>query len=309
MRGSQVVGLGHYLPVTTVASHEIADGLGVSVEWIHSRTGIRSRHVAGPDESVVDMAAAAARRALADARVDVSAVEVVAVATSTGDRMPSTASQVAGRLGLHCAAFDVNAACAGFCHALAVADGLVRTGSAMTALVIGADVATAFVDWQDRNTACLFGDGAGAVVVTAGEAEGIAPVHWGSVGEHGGLVRLGARQAIRQEGQAVFRWAIGLGEMMRQACAAADIKPEQVRGFVPHQANLRIIDALVESLDAPDLVVARDVVDVGNTMAASIPVALSRMAARGELPAAEPVLLFGFGSGLAYAGQVLHIGR
>jgi len=309
MRGSQIVGLGHHLPDRIVTSDEVASRLGLDGPWIHARTGIRTRHVAAPDETVVDLATYASRRALAAAPEEARSPEAVIVATSTGERMPSTASQVADRLGLHAAAFDVNAACAGFCQALAVATGLIAAGTAETVLVVGADIASRTLDPVDRNTAPLFGDGAGAAVVTRSATAGIGPVHWGSAGEHGDLVTLDGGGLIRQQGQAVFRWAIGLGSHLRAACKLAGVKPADVAAFIPHQANLRIIDALAATLDAPGMRVARDVVEVGNTMAASVPMALSRMAERGELPPHRPTLLFGFGSGLSWAGQIIHLDR
>jgi 3-oxoacyl-[acyl-carrier-protein] synthase-3 len=306
-RGSEIIGVGHCLPKRAVSSAEVAAGLGVDAGWIEARTGIRTRHVSGPGETVVSLAATAANDALKaanDALTTIS-VDAIIVATSTGERMPSTASQVAAALGVHAAAFDVNAACSGFGHALAIADGLIRADAAETALVIGADVISTRLDWTDHATAPLFGDGAGAVVVRACEEQRIGPVHWASVGEQGGLVTLrDVDRVIRQQGQPVFRWAIGLGAQLRTACELADVKPGDLAAFVPHQANLRIVNALADALEAPDAVVARDVIEVGNTMAASIPIALSRMAARGEMPTG-PILLFGFGSGLAYAGQVV----
>jgi 3-oxoacyl-[acyl-carrier-protein] synthase-3 len=308
--GSEIIGAGSYLPDRVVSSEEIAETLGVTAEWIHSRTGIRTRHIAADGESVVDMATHAALRSVAAAGAHAATVDAVIVATSTGDRMPSTASQVAARLDLTCAAFDINAACAGFCHALAVADGLITGGAAGSVLVIGVDRSSTSLDWHDRNTAPLFGDGAGAVLLRRGAVGGITRPVWGSFGNFGGLVELRTgSKVIRQDGPAVFRWAIGLGDLIDDTCRAGGIDAKEVAAFVPHQANLRIIDALAAGLPAPQTRVARDVVDVGNTMAASIPTALARMSDRGEVPAGEPVLLFGFGSGLSYAGQIVRVHR
>jgi 3-oxoacyl-[acyl-carrier-protein] synthase-3 len=306
MRGSTIVGLGYFLPARVVTTEQLGAMLGVGADWILSRTGIRTRHVVAAGETLVDLATAAAVRAIADSGAPTASIDAVIVATSTGRRMPSTATQVAARLGLQCGAFDVNAACAGFCHAIAVADGLIRTGGADTVLVVGADVSSTSIDWQDRNTAALFGDGAGAALLQISDREDIGPTLWGSEGEHGNLVRLD-RGTISQEGPTVFRWAIGLGDHVRGICRKGGIEPREAAAFVPHQANLRIIDALATNLQFVDTVIARDVTEVGNTMAASVPVALARMAERGELPVDRPIVLFGFGSGLSYAGQVIRL--
>jgi 3-oxoacyl-[acyl-carrier-protein] synthase-3 len=306
VRGSTIVGLGYVLPERVVATEELGAMLGVGADWILSRTGIRARHVAAAGETVVDLATGAANRAIADSGVRAASIDAVIVATSTGQRMPSTATQVAARLGLQCGAFDVNAACAGFCHAIAVADGLIRTGGADTVLVVGADIASASIDWQDRYTAPIFGDGAGAALLQISDREDIGPTLWGSDGEHGSLVRLD-HGTISQEGPTVFRWAIGLAEHVRGICRKGGIEPREAAAFVPHQANVRIIDALASNLQLVDTVIARDVTEVGNTMAASVPVALARLAERGELPAGGPIVLFGFGSGLSYAGQVVRL--
>lgn len=311
MRGSTIVGVGSFLPERVMSSDEVAETLGVPPDWVLSRTGIRTRHLAAPGETVVDLATNAATNAIIHSGAQTSGalnapIDALIVATSTGDRMPSTASQVAARLGLHCAALDVNAACAGFCHALAVADGLIRTGSADTVLVIGADIASVSIDWHDRNTAPIFGDGAGAVLLQHSDTEDIGPTLWGSQGEYGDLVTL-TDGTIRQQGPSVFRWAIGLGHHVRAICRKGGVEPHEIAAFVPHQANLRIIDALANDLQASDAVIAREVVDVGNTMAASIPIALARMAARQELPIGGPIVLFGFGSGLTYAGQTVRL--
>jgi 3-oxoacyl-[acyl-carrier-protein] synthase-3 len=318
MRGSTIVGVGCFLPERVVSSDEVAQTLGVPPEWVLTRTGIRTRHLAAPGETVVDLATHAANAAILHSGQHggehgsehggdpATPIDAVIVATSTGDRMPSAASQVAARLGLHCAAFDINAACAGFCHALAVGDGLIRTGGADTVLIVGVDISSTSIDWTDRNTAPIFGDGAGAVVLRHSDTEGIGPTMWGSQGEFGGLVTL-TGEFIQQQGPSVFRWAIGLGDHVRSICHKGGVEPADMAAFVPHQANLRIIDALVADLQPSDAVIARDVVDVGNTMAASIPIALARMAQRRELPIGGPIVLFGFGSGLSYAGQTIRL--
>jgi 3-oxoacyl-[acyl-carrier-protein] synthase-3 len=221
------------------------------------------------------------------------------------------AARVAARLGIPSpAAMDVNVVCAGFTHALATADHTVRAGAATRALVIGADKMSEVADWTDRTTCVLVGDGAGAAVVEAapeGEAPGIGPVLWGSVPEMGNAVRIeGTPARFAQEGQSVYRWATTkLPPLARQACERAGLVPEDLAGVVLHQANLRIIEPLAEKIGAVNAVVARDVTESGNTSAASIPLAFSKLVERGEISSGDPVLLFGFGGNLSYAGQVV----
>jgi 3-oxoacyl-[acyl-carrier-protein] synthase-3 len=205
---------------------------------------------------------------------------------------------------------DVNVVCAGFTHALATADHTVRAGAAARALVIGADKMSDVTDWSDRTTCVLVGDGAGAAVVEAcpaGEEPGIGPVLWGSVPEMGHAVRIeGTPPRFAQEGQSVYRWATTqLPAVARSACERAGVAPEDLAGVVLHQANLRIIEPLAEKLGAVNAVVARDVTESGNTSAASIPLAFSKLLEQGALSAGDPVLLFGFGGNLSYAGQVV----
>jgi 3-oxoacyl-[acyl-carrier-protein] synthase-3 len=221
------------------------------------------------------------------------------------------AARVAARLGIPSpAAMDVNVVCAGFTHALATADHTVRAGAATRALVIGADKMTEVADWTDRTTCVLVGDGAGAAVVEACPADeepGIGPVLWGSVPEMGHAVRIeGTPSRFAQEGQSVYRWATTqLPPLARKACERAGLVPEDLAGVVLHQANLRIIEPLALKIGAVNAVVARDVVDSGNTSAASIPLAFSKLVERGEISTGDPVLLFGFGGNLSYAGQVV----
>jgi 3-oxoacyl-[acyl-carrier-protein] synthase-3 len=221
------------------------------------------------------------------------------------------ATRVAHKLGIQApAAYDVNTACSGFCYGLATADHALRAGAARNALVIGAEKLSDFVDWTDRSTCILFGDAAGAAVVTpvpGDEPAGIGPVVWGSDPERGDTVRIeGWRPYIWQEGQAVFRWATtAIAPVAREACQKAGVDPSEIAAFVAHQANGRIIDGIAKRLKLSNAVIAKDIVESGNTSAASIPLALSKLVERGEVPAGSPVLLFGFGGGLTYAGQVI----
>ncbi|AJF68151.1 beta-ketoacyl-ACP synthase III [Streptomyces vietnamensis] len=313
MTGTRIAALGHYQPAKVLTNHDLAELVDTSDEWILSRVGIRTRHVAGPDEPVDELAAHAAGKALAAAGLTAGDIDLVLVATSTAiDRSPNTAARVAARLGMGSpATMDLNVVCAGFTHALATADHAVRAGAARRALVIGADKMTEITDWTDRTTCVLTGDGAGAAIVEATETDtgAIGPVLWGSVPEMGHAVRIeGTPPRFAQEGQSVYRWATQqLPALARQTCERSGIAPEDLAGVVLHQANLRIIEPLAAKIGAVNAVVARDVVDSGNTSAASIPLALSKLVERGELPSGAPVLLFGFGGNLSYAGQVVRV--
>ncbi|AKT50440.1 beta-ketoacyl-ACP synthase III [Arsenicicoccus sp. oral taxon 190] len=309
MPGSSVVAVGHYQPARVLDNHELARLVDTSDEWITRRVGIRERRVAAPQESVADMATAAALDALRSAGVDPGGVDLVLVATCTNhDRSPSTAAQVARRLGIASpAVMDVNAVCSGFCHALALADQAIAAGSATRAVVVGVDKFTDFVDWSDRATCILVGDGAGAVVVEASGTPTVGPVVWGSVPEMGDAVVIKELpEGFSQEGQSVFRWTTtALPQIARQICERAGLDPHDLGGIVLHQANLRIIEPLAAKIGATRAVVATDVVESGNTSAASVPLALSKLVRSGQVASGEPILLFGFGGGLAYAGQVI----
>jgi 3-oxoacyl-[acyl-carrier-protein] synthase-3 len=303
MNGSRIAAVGHYQPAKVLTNEDLAGMVDTSDEWIRSRVGIRTRHIAGPDEPVDELAAHAAA-GLAPGDID-----LVLVATSTAvDRSPNMAARVAARLGIPSpAAMDVNVVCAGFTHALATADHAVRAGASVRALVIGADKMSDVTDWSDRTTCVLVGDGAGAAVVEAADRPLIGPVLWGSVPEMGHAVRIeGTPARFAQEGQSVYRWATTqLPAIARKACERAGLAPEELAGVVLHQANLRIIEPLAEKIGAVNAVVARDVTESGNTSAASIPLALSKLVEQGALATGDPVLLFGFGGNLSYAGQVV----
>ncbi|WP_128979492.1 beta-ketoacyl-ACP synthase III [Streptomyces roseicoloratus] len=313
MTGTRIAALGHYQPAKVLTNDDLAALVETSDEWITSRVGIRTRHVAGPEEPVDELAAHAAGKALAAAGLGAADIDLVLVATSTAiDRSPNTAARVAARLGMGSpATMDLNVVCAGFTHALATADHTIRAGAARRALVIGADKMTDVTDWSDRTTCVLVGDGAGAAVVEATDTDtgAIGPVLWGSVPEMGHAVRIeGTPPRFAQEGQSVYRWATQqLPALARQACARSGIRPEDLAGVVLHQANLRIVEPLAAKIGAVNAVVARDVVDSGNTSAASVPLALAKLVERGELPSGSPVLLFGFGGNLSYAGQVVRV--
>ncbi|MBH1937074.1 ketoacyl-ACP synthase III [Streptomyces sp. AV19] len=310
MSGSRVLAMGHYQPARVLTNDELAGMVDTSDEWIRSRVGIRTRRVADPDETVDSMAAEAAAKALANSGLSPDDIDLVLVATCTAvDRSPNTAARVAARLGLGSpAVMDVNVVCAGFTHALANADHAIRAGAARNALVIGVEKFTDVVDWTDRSTCVLVGDGAGAAVVTASAEPGIGPVVWGSVPEMGHAVRIeGTPSRFAQEGQSVYRWATTrLPPIARRVCERAGVAPEDLAAVVLHQANLRIIEPVARRIGAVNAVIATDVTESGNTSAASIPLALSKLVERRTVAAGAPVLLFGFGGNLSYGGQVIH---
>jgi 3-oxoacyl-[acyl-carrier-protein] synthase-3 len=311
--GARILAFGGYQPARVVTNDELAATMDTNDEWIRSRVGIASRRIAGPDETVADMAVAAGGKALAASGLSPADIDLVIVATCTPEvQIPNTAATVARRLGIAApGAYDLNAACAGFCYALASASDAVRAGTATHVLVIGAEKLSQWVDWTDRSTAIIFADGAGAAVVgpvaDPADGPGIGPVVWGSDGDMADKIYVKDRNSfIFQEGQAVFRWATtALAPVARKACEAAGIAPGELAAFVPHQANLRIVEAIARRLGAPQAKVADDIVTAGNTSSASIPLALSRMIERGELGSGAPALLIGFGAGICYAAQVI----
>ncbi|WP_199036772.1 beta-ketoacyl-ACP synthase III [Glycomyces salinus] len=310
--GSRVISLGHYQPEKILTNDDLAKMVDTSDEWIVSRVGIKERRIAAEDEKVADLAVRAARQALENSGHGPGDIDMVVVATvSAKDVCPNTACRVADELGIATpAAIDVNTACSGFEYALAQADMAIRIGSAERALVIGAEKLTAVTDWDDRSSCVLFGDGAGAVVVegTDDPELAISPVVWGSEPSMSDVIRIEEDVPyIKQAGQTVFRWATTqLAPLIEQVADRAGVKINELAAFVPHQANLRIIQGIAKRLDfSEDCVVAEDIVYSGNTSAASVPLALSKLVQDGNIASGAPILLFGFGGGLTYAGQVI----
>lgn len=307
--GSRVAGIGHYQPPTVVTNDDLViRGVQTNDEWIRSRVGIAERRFA-VDESMLDMAVAAASKALANSGIVSADIDLVILATCTGEQqVPGGSATLASRLGISSpGAYDINAACAGFVYALTAASNAVVTGQARNALVVGSEKLTDYVDLYDRSTGIIFGDGAGAVVVTAADSTEIGPVVWGSDGANAQAILTDKESAtLRQEGQTVYRWATStMAEVGYRACVAAGIRPVDLAAFVPHQANLRIIELIAKRLGATNAVIARDIVTSGNTSSASIPIALSKLLERGEIASGTPVLMVGFGAGLTYAAQVI----
>ncbi|GAA4615715.1 ketoacyl-ACP synthase III [Actinoallomurus liliacearum] len=309
--GARILAFGHYQPSNVVTNDDLAKTVDTNDEWIQSRVGIKQRRIAGPEESVVDMAVQAGGKALASSGLSPEDIDLVIVATCTQEaQIPNASARVADRLGIAApGAYDVNAACAGFCYALSNASDAVRAGSARNVLVVGSEKLSQWVDWTDRSTSIIFADGAGAAVVTGSEEAAVGPVVWGSAGDMADRIYIKDRTSfLFQEGQAVFRWATtALHPIAREACERAGVDPSELAAFIPHQANLRIIEAIARKLKAENAIVADDIVNAGNTSAASIPLALSRMIEHGDVPSGAPALLIGFGAGMTYAAQVVRI--
>jgi 3-oxoacyl-[acyl-carrier-protein] synthase-3 len=309
--GTKILGIGGYQPDKVVTNDDLAKVVDTNDEWIRARVGIQSRRFARDDETVADMAEAAGAKALAASGLEPSEVDLVIVATcSTESPMPNVAATVAHRLGIPApGAYDLNAACAGFCYGIGAASDSVRAGSARNVLVIGAEKMTSWIDMTDRSTCIIFADGAGAAVVGQSESAGIGPVVWGSAGDQAQKITIEGRNgSLKQDGQAVFRWATtAIAPVALEACRRAGVTPADITAFVPHQANLRIIEAIAKKLGIPRERVADDIIHAGNTSSASIPLALSRMAEQGRLQPGTPALLIAFGAGLSYASQVITV--
>ena len=314
--GARILGLGSAQPANVVTNDDLAQRMDTNDQWIRERVGIRSRRIADEGTLLVDMATDAGSRALKDAGIAPSEVDTVIVATCTMPTpIPNAAAQTAERIGIPApGAFDLNAACAGFCFGIGTAADLVRSGSAEHVLVIGAEKLSDWLDWTDRSTAIIFADGAGAAVVGPAPDEkgvGIGPVVWGSAGDMAQTIHIKQQtSALFQEGQAVFRWATTkIAPVALQAIEAAGLSPADIDVLVPHQANLRIVEALAKRLRKEgareDMVMADDIIHSGNTSSASIPLAMDHMRADGRLRSGDTTLLVGFGAGLSYAGQVV----
>jgi 3-oxoacyl-[acyl-carrier-protein] synthase III len=317
---ARIWGVGGYRPERVVTNDEICERIDSTDQWIRDRTGIITRRQAAPEETVVDMGSAAALEALKAAGLTASQVDAVVVATVTHPyQTPGAAPMIAERIGASpAAAFDISAACAGYCHGIAVANDMVKSGSATYVLVIGVEKLSEFNDRTDRGSAFIFGDGAGAAVVGPSDFPGISPTVWGSDGAKWDTISsrnswIEFRDddvpwpAITMQGQSVFRWAVySMAPIAQAALDRAGIKADDLDAFIPHQANMRIIDALVKQLKLPDHVaIARDIADTGNTSAASVPLATQRMLDSGEAPHGGLALQIAFGAGLVYAAQVI----
>ena len=307
-----IVGLGSALPERVVPNAEITAAIGVEEDWIVRRTGIRERRYADPRAPLAELAAAAGGAALADAALDPGELDLVLVASCSQDSvMPNAAPQVAYALGAHRAgAFDVGSACTGFIAALAAARAMLASGAARHALVIGAEIMSRHVDPADRNTAALFGDGAGAIVCTAGAPGELGPVVLGADGGHAGLIVADRDSGLlTMDGHETFKQAVKrLAQVTREACDAAGVALDDVDLFIYHQANTRILAALAERLGLDPARVVDCIATMGNTSAASVPLALERARRDGRLGAGMRVLLAAAGSGFTWGAGVVEWG-
>jgi 3-oxoacyl-[acyl-carrier-protein] synthase-3 len=318
---ARIYGIGAYRPSRVIPNSEVIEAIDSSDEWIQQRSGIKQRRWATPEETVLFMSTEAAKQALERAGVDARQIDCVIVATvSHMFQTPAIATKIAHDLGTdQAAAFDISAACAGFCHGVSLASDMVRAGSAGFALVIGVERLSDLTDVGDRGTAFIFADGAGAAVVGPSDTPGIGPVVWGSDGEQYDLIQqredwrdvIAAERPVMphlvMQGNPVFRWAsFVMAKVGQQALDRAGVTADQLDCFVPHQANMRITDAMARAMKLPESVkIARDIADQGNTSAASIPLAIDRMYADGDAESGDVALLIAFGAGLAYAAQVV----
>ncbi|WP_150462923.1 beta-ketoacyl-ACP synthase III [Nesterenkonia ebinurensis] len=339
VQATSVLGLGVYRPSTVVDNEQICQWIDSSDEWIRQRTGIVTRRRAPADVSVVDMAEGAALDALRDADTSAEEIEAVLISTVTHPyQTPSAAADLAHRIGATpAAAYDISAACAGYCYGIGQADALVRAGHAKKVLVVGVEKLSDVIDNHERSISFLLGDGAGAVVVGPSEEPGISASILGSNGEKWGAVSMDSsllrlRDALseaqttgdasrlldpeerlwptlRQDGQTVFRWAVWeMAKVAKQALEKAGISTTDLAAFVPHQANIRIIEELAKQLKLPEhVLIGRDIVDAGNTSAASIPLALHRLRAENPEISGGLALQIGFGAGLVYGAQIIRI--
>ncbi|QWT45687.1 beta-ketoacyl-ACP synthase III [Azospira inquinata] len=315
---AKITGVGSYLPDRVVTNDDlVAQGVDTSDEWVATRTGIRSRHFAEAGQTSSDLAFHAANRALAQAGVEAGDLDLIIVATSTPDFIfPSTACLLQGRLGNKGAtAFDLQAVCCGFVYALGVAEKFIRSGSHKRALVVGAEVFSRILDWQDRATCVLFGDGAGAVVVEASETPGILATTMHADGSMAGMLSVPGQVSggqvigdpfLRMDGQAVFKFAVRiLAEVSGETCAAAGVAPESVDWLIPHQANIRIIESTAKKMGLPMERVIVTVDHHGNTSAASVPLALDEAMRSGRIQPGQKVLLEGVGGGFTWGAALV----
>jgi 3-oxoacyl-[acyl-carrier-protein] synthase-3 len=317
---SRIYSLGAARGDLVVTNDEVAGPIDSSDEWIRQRTGIVTRRRASKDMSLMDMAVAASLEAIEKAGIDPKEIGAVLFSTITHPfQTPSAATLLADKIGANPApAFDISAACAGYCYGIAQADALVRSGMAKFVLVVGGEKLSDFIDPTDRSISFLLGDGAGAAIVGPSETPGISPTVWGSDGSKWDAVNMTSSlldfrdgtaswPTMKQEGQTVFRWAVWeMAKVAKEALEVAGVKAEDLSALVTHQANIRIIDEMAKQLDLPDsVVVAKDIINTGNTSAASIPLAMHELLASGAVKSGGLALEIGFGAGLAFGAQVV----
>jgi 3-oxoacyl-[acyl-carrier-protein] synthase III len=315
-RRSVILGTGSALPARRVSNEELAQTVDTSDDWIVARTGIRFRHIAGPDETTATLGADAARRALDAAGLQASDIDLIVLATATPDQtFPASATKIQAILGINdCVAFDVAAVCSGFLYALSVADSMIRTGAARRALVIGSETFTRILDWDDRTTCVLFGDGAGAIVLEGQDGDnGLLVTRLHADGRHNGLLYVdggpsttGTVGKLRMKGSEVFRHAVtNLASVMTEVLGEAGLTADEVDWVVPHQANARILDATARKLGLPPSKVVVTVDIHANTSAASVPLALDTAVRDGRIKRGDIIVLEAMGGGFTWGASVL----
>jgi 3-oxoacyl-[acyl-carrier-protein] synthase-3 len=314
---ARIVGTGSYLPEKLVTNNDLAKFVDTNDEWIVSRTGIRERHYAAENESASDLAFIASQRAMLAAQASASEIDLIIVATSTPDMVfPATACILQDKLGIkQCIAFDVQAVCAGFVYALAIAEKFIKTGASKCALVVGAEIFSRIIDFTDRGTCVLFGDGAGAVVIKASEAPGILSTHLHADGSYRGMLctpgsldngKVRGSPFLKMDGSGVYKFAVkAFEDVAWEALNANDMKPGDIDWFVCHQANRRIIMHAAKKLALPDEKVVLTVDRHGNTSAASVPLALDTCVREGKIKTGDTVLLAALGGGFAWGAALL----
>ncbi len=320
---ARIIGTGSYLPAKVLTNQDLESNVETSDEWIFSRTGIRQRHIAADNEFASDLALHASRRALEAAGVAPADLSLIIVATTTPDMVfPSTACILQAKLGatpggVNCPAFDVQAVCSGFVYALTIADQFMRSGQYKNILVVGAEVYSRILDWEDRTTCVLFGDGAGAVVLQRSDTPGILSSHLHADGSHAHILsapgsvnrgRISGRPLLQMEGNAVFKFAVRvLGEIAEEALAANGMEKSQIDWLIPHQANIRISQATAKKLGMPMETVITTVDRHANTSAASIPLALDVAVRDGRICTGQHVLLAGVGGGFTWGAVLIRM--
>jgi len=314
---SRIAGTGRYLPATILTNEELARRVETSDEWIRTRTGIRQRHIAAPGETTSDLALHASREAIAAAGMTAADIDLIIVATATPDMIfPATACILQDKLGIHGGpALDVGAVCSGFVYALALADKMVSSGASRNALVVGAEIYSRILDWSDRGTCVLFGDGAGAVVLVPSAAPGILTSHLHADGSHRNILsvpgqiqegRVTGTPFVHMDGSAVFKFAVKvMADVAQEALAAVDMQPSGIDWIIPHQANIRIMDATMKKLHLPHERLIVTVDQHGNTSAASIPMALDIAVRDGRIKSGDHVMLIGVGGGFTWGSVFL----
>jgi 3-oxoacyl-[acyl-carrier-protein] synthase-3 len=316
---SRIIGTGRYLPEKVVTNFDLEQMVDTTDEWIRARSGIERRHVAGAHEGTTDLSEGAARAAIEAAGIAPEELDLIVVGTTTPDQVfPNVGVLLQDRLGVHgCPAFSVEAACTSFIYALSVADKFIRTGAAKTALVIGAETISRIIDWSDRTTAVLFGDGAGAVVLRADAAPGLMSTHLHADGQYKdllffptgvgrGMQPVGPGNAIQMKGNEVFKLAVNtLGRIVDETLAANGLDKSDIDWLIPHQANIRIIQATAKKLDLPMERVVMTIQDHGNTSAASVPMALDVAVRDGRIQPGDLLLLEAFGGGFTWGSALV----